>query len=1123
MRQFILTQNNNNLHYMASTPACGFAFPANEFVDLAVTYKDSFHTPLAGRNLVWQLAEGEATLRHQATPVGSDGNGVNSIQVTLADPSANATIRLAVWPEDEPESKLEFECLFGAPKSAPPIGAGNWLKILYPGDDPKYLAPISLAPDAGDINYLVFYADPYGIPIESKEIIITSALGRSTISNNTKIRLGQFYTHFKEVDQYSPGEWITTAKVDGKEDNSKNLLIDQNIVINQVINFWPINNSVLYPGYSYDLKTLHTAGNGFVLSRREILWSVNTRLPDGVEVRIEPASLKEDHIGTAISSITVPYVVYGMDDRITLKVGLVGMEESDIVIFDYPTFKIGGPRFVQVAPLPDNENIFDPHNSYAFQVKVTDENGIAPSGNFSVTWEASVKGEGEARFPELITELQNGLSQSDIHFSNMPQGVVQNIDVTITPSEGAPYKASYQVAANVIAPVSPTTTDPLAVGIEQAVKVSVTDYKGNAVRYRTLNIAPNSDIKVGSSAATDFDGIATIPVTASAALTTQLSISEGPDCVPTTVKLTFGENKPKITIDQPDPQTIRYDTDVTVTATYTDSRGPVPSSQLKLDLTLADGSPVAPNLSWNPFANTDPSGKASFWFHLSTVSGPPAFDVSLKATVKTADGSVVSETALFTFTGPARHNNLKLLQPNNNSSQSLDTNTIIIVELSTESGKKLNNYPIKWNLPTDGVTIKRQDELTRSYGTAIAIIEVTKAQSLPFTVEATQADATCPIQLNFGVDDYQGTALAHNKRYAHNPPRRQDVDPLDESQIITYTYTYVKNGIPQPGKLIDWTVETMMPGMQFFDEKNTELFVDNDAHIIPTKTDQNGKTILKIGSLTACVATVRAWPNENNEALVQSSEFVIATFLDVTYYDQFHQVEYEPQPIDLTGKYAYDHDGFTLQVPPGSVGEEYKKVVFWINSRTADNSQENIVITSYEEAVDGSVVVPFKYLTPDIDGQPSNIFSYMLVNTTGAGFQTRPVLPEVISSAPNHPAPGVTRTLAAPYLRQHASIINFPDIVDGLDIFVDIDSDKTLIGKTITLILYLNKKGGGYGNRLQQRRKIAGSDINNKQLVFNFAFDDVKGYDKGTLESDYNIDDTWSKAFGPIEIDTVEP
>lgn len=1106
---------------MASTPALGFAFPANEFVDLAITYKDSFHTPLAGRNLVWQLVEGEATLRHQTTPVGSDGNGVNSIQVELADPNANSTVRLAVWPEDEADSKLEFECLFGAPKAAPPIGSGNWLEIVYPRDDLKDLAPINLDPSAGDINYLVFYADPYGIPIEGKEIILTSVLGPNTINNNTTIRAGQFYTHFKEVEEYSPGKWITTDKVDGKEAHSNNLLNDENILRNQVLNFWPINNSVLYPGYAYDLKTLHTVGNGFTVPHREIFWSVNTKLPDGIEVQIEPASLKEDKFGTAISSITVPYVVYGMDDKITLKVGLVGLDESEATVFDYPTFTIGGPRFSIIIPTPDH-GVIDPYQTCQFQVMVLDEQGMAPSNAFTVTWDAVLHGEGTARFSVVISEVDHGLSQNNLYFSNMPQGIVHNVDVTITPTEGAPYQATYQVAANIIAQVPPATTDPLAVGIEQVVTVSLTDYKGNAVPRRTLYIARNTDIRVGSSAVTGADGIATIPVTSSTALTTHLSISEGPDCVPTIIELTFGETKRNIvTINKPEVD-IRYDTQVAITANYTNDQGkPIQDAQLKLDFTLADGSPLPPNLTWMRSSATGPKGEYSFWFNYSTTDGLPASPVSIIATVRDDFGA--SDSVTLKFIGGGKENHLTLLHPANNSSQVPGTEIHVKLQLTNNNRQPMAKYPITWLVPK-GITVESKDSLTAANGEATAIFTTTSKEMFEIDVVASAANASRYFRLNFTGSDYYDSNMFCKTNYAHNMPEGFDAVPRDEGEIVVFNFIYKKNDEPQPEQWIAWNIEPMSGNLRFYDENNVKWEANAD-HNVFTKTNAEGRAILKIGSSAAHLGHVIANPVGNPSATTPAVDFAIATFSADLAEPGMSRVNYEPKPIELSGQYSIDHKGFTLNIPENSAQRGYDLVVFWLESHMSDPTpSERIIITDIIEAENG-VIVPFNYVTPKAGTTNTNMFCYMAVDSrTGQGFRSTPLPPEVKGTPlTNLPIPDQDRPMLAPRLYDNATMVVHGDIIGGLNVIVDYDPQYWIPQKTIHLIVYLNKHDGSFGANLTQEIPITDVEINAKKMVFNFPYDQVNGYDHGTLEADYFIEKTWSAVLDNVLLNTVDP
>ncbi|MFQ0815734.1 hypothetical protein AVM02_09490 [Brucella anthropi] len=106
-----------------------------------------------------------------------------------------------------------------------------------------------------------------------------------------------------------------------------------------------------------------------------------------------------------------------------------------------------------------------------------------------------------------------------------------------------------------------------------------------------------------------------------------------------------------------------------------------------------------------------------------------------------------------------------------------------------------------------------------------------------------------------------------DKNYAHNPPAGSGkVNPFDDSQIITFTFRYLSNNVPQSGKEIVWYVTPRTTDLQFFDAQNAAVNVTSQGNIV-TKTDSEGLTVLKIGSLTRFLGTVEAVPSDDTSTM----------------------------------------------------------------------------------------------------------------------------------------------------------------------------------------------------------------------------------------------------------------
>jgi hypothetical protein len=518
---------------------------------------------------------------------------------------------------------------------------------------------------------------------------------------------------------------------------------------------------------------------------------------------------------------------------------------------------------------------------------------------------------------------------------------------------------------------------------------------------------------------------------------------------------------------------------------------------------------------------TGPKGEYSFWFNYSTTDGLPASPVSIIATAHDDFGA--SDSVALKFIGGGEENHLTLLHPANNSSQAPGTDIHVKLQLTNNLRQPMAKYPITWLVP-EGVTVKSSDSLTAANGEATAVLTATAKEMFEFDVVATAANASRHFRLNFTGSDYYDSSLFCNTNYAHNMPDGLNAVPRDESEVVVFNFVYKKNDEPQPDQWIEWNIEPMTGNLRFYDENNAN-WEANDNHNVFTKTNAEGRAILKIGSSAAHLGHVIAKPVGNPSAITSPVDFAIATFSADLAEPGMKYVNYEPKPIELSGQYSIDHKGFTLSILENSAQPGFDLVVFWLENHMSDPTpSERIIITDITEAENG-VIVPFNYVTPTVGNTNTNMFCYMVVDSrTGQSFRSTP-LPPAVKGTPltNLPMPDQDRPMLAPRLYDNATIVVHGDIIGGLNVIVDYDPQYWIPGKVIHLIVYINKHDGSFGANLTQEMEITDVEITAKKMVFNFPYDKVNGYDHGSLEADYFIEKTWSAVLDNVVFNTVDP
>ncbi|MGH6775068.1 Ig-like domain-containing protein [Brucella tritici] len=1120
MRKVILTQQDNILFYAPTCQADGFVLAPNDYVELPVSYKDKFNQPIAKRRLMWRLVEGEAILRQPTTLTNGKGQGVNYIKVQLDDPDTQITVRLAVWPQDEPDAELEFECVFGTPAAAPPVTSGNVLQTVFPRNDSSGKTVISTQSSYA-FNGTLFYflnTDQYGnMRLNSSGVSYKIQDSSNNISDATNK-----YNNFLYVSEpriYFPANPSTLSISFGNSTASSNLVITStDTPTMQVNNFWPPNGSVLQPGSVYPLRALYCGGNGSPFSNADILWSLADTDSNSSLVSISPSLSATNSDGVAVSTIMVDYVPYRMSDKIDLNVSLYGgPKDHPNLAYDKPTFKIGGERFVGIFPDASIPDVLSSASEPVFSVILQNENG-SPVAGARILWTASH----HSFEPSLSQTDANGNATSNLIAAKIPQGTVETVSVTITPPKGAPYTGSYKVGASTIKQLAPANPGPFKVGNVVTVQVQVKTPDGRPVDYLPLTVSPGSDLLTinNSKPKTSSLGIATFEVTAKAPVNSNVLVFENPSVtVPTAIPLNFTQSA-AITITPPASGDMRYDTWLPVKATLTNGSG-----QLVTGATLTWSCTNGVQLE-NASTKTDSYGVSNNRILYETLSGYPDTAITTQLTVTADDGA--STTQSLTFTKSGLLNKLTLVGPKDGTQLPVDQETIVTLQLTNQFGHSLANYPITWEEPSDKAVVLDFDPKTDAQGKATATVKGTVAGLAQFDANAQLALAHCEFRYDFigvALPDY---SVLIGRNYAHNPPKGSDVAPSDDSQTVMFTFRYLSGNIPQPGKDVLWYFNPRTPDLRFFDAQNKAVQVDPSG-TITIKTDDSGLAVLKIGSLTRFSGTISIAPKDALTTPAFEYTFVIATFNSGDIDQSLMPVLYNPNPIAIPDRPTASNPGFTLKVQKPQNYVQGKNVVFWISTNPPGKpAQENVQVITLEEAIFDGVQVPYTHVYPDPNQTGNNFFSYMIVEpATSNSILSRIVVPVVTGNATsNHPDYNNTnRTLPAPHLNNYANVINGDSITNGLDIYIPYSS-TWVANNVINLMIYLNGEDGSgnvIGNTVPYTYYILPSDISGKKdIVIHIPQEQLSGYKDGTFESDYYTGGNWSLILENVTLDTAD-
>ncbi|NKC49473.1 hypothetical protein HED54_20535 [Ochrobactrum anthropi ATCC 49188] len=143
-----------------------------------------------------------------------------------------------------------------------------------------------------------------------------------------------------------------------------------------------------------------------------------------------------DAYGIAVSKIECDYVSLGESGDVDLCASVVGSLNDEYFVFDFPSFKIGGDRFVSVSP--DTSVSFNAGLPFRFAIVLQDENG-SPRAGYNIDWSASGRPTAQCYFDPPVSQTNsNGIASSILTSKDIPQGTVQDIVVTVTPRKARP-------------------------------------------------------------------------------------------------------------------------------------------------------------------------------------------------------------------------------------------------------------------------------------------------------------------------------------------------------------------------------------------------------------------------------------------------------------------------------------------------------------------------------------------------------------------------------------------------------------------------------------------------------------------------------------------------------------
>lgn len=1121
MRKVLLTEKQNILIYDPSVKDRGSSLQANEYVDLAVSYEDRFQKPITRRRLMWKIAEGKAILQAPTTLTNGKGKGINKIKVKLDDPKANAIVRLLVWPLDEPEAILEIECTFGAPKAAPPVTQGNVLRTVFPrGYSNRYKTPNG----DGLNHYHILYCDNTGELIPQSTINITAKDNTGEKKSSTEVSNKYLYTN---ENNFYIDYGLYYIILDSGNDNNKSYhsQTDYGEPNEYVILFWPPRDSKLNDGYEYTLKALFVNGDGTPVRDTEIFWDA---IYNADLVSINPRVSRTDVNGIATSTIKCTYIP-GKNNEFGIMVDGNYGDLPTIGSGDTVTYYVTqGLTFSSITPPPDAGTLMFGQD-IEFVLTATDASAnIADSG---VTW--SVSGTDHLYFSRSYTPFdERGQAKSNLITNMLPQGVNQDIQVTIAGPDGVLWSGTYSVGSRVLKQITRTDDGAFPVGVDVPVTVQLFDSDGVTPQPSCRLQAtpgPNIHLRPLWPVFTGEDGTYTFMVTAIEPGAAVLSVGEVLGPVPTSILLDFGVSS--ITINPPLESDMRYDTKVPVTAQFIglDNK---PAGQKRLKWTASDGVKFVSDVDT---AVTDADGFATVEIYYETLTGYPGPGLTTVLTATADDGTTGSRA--LQFTGSGHLNRVVLVSPEENTQFTVNSRFTVAVKLVNGFGHPMGGYHIRWQCAYSGITEPVGDAYTREDG--IATFTFARSIAGKIIVTALVLDARTPAA-NFHFESVAETlpdhSLLYNNIYAHlntNGDISEDGTryPTDESQVITIAYRCLDHNKAQSPVDITWSYSDSVLGVAPFDEHKNPI-TDIKNAIFHATTNSDGLCIVNFTSYEPGIFQISAYPTGSTNVMIVPVTVVFATFDNPTPpKNELPMVEVLPSStITIPDKITSVDNSFELKKPHLVNDPNLEQAVFWIRSRDENELiHENIRITSVGNAEDG-IKVPYSYIHPSGADLSRNTVNYMF--SYGSNYYIpQPITPIVLGTVKyHHPDPYVTRSLPKPTLSISGSEINYNNIFNGLTVEVPYYS-KWAVGDVIELNVYLNGSnaiGDAVGDTIVKPHEITSADLGTKDPIkIKFTQDELIGYAYGTFEADYSFTSgkvgTWSYALDDIILNTVYP
>ncbi|NNU59345.1 Ig-like domain-containing protein [Ochrobactrum soli] len=1120
MRKVILTKKNNTLIYDPFLQNRGLTLPANEFVELAVSYQNRFQKPISKRRLMWNIIEGKAFLDQPTTLTNSKGLGINRIKVKLDDPKASVTVRLLVWSLDEPDEQLEIECTFGATKAAPAVTDGNVLNVLFPWGaiNPYTVSEL-------DLQYSILYCDNTGEIIPGKLLEINCE--EANIHSYTSLSNGYYYYHagFHQLDY---GSIYFSASYDGITKGNEVYVERVKQPRIYVENFWPPDKSNLKEGTTYTLKAVYLDANGHPVRQGKVTWDCKN-YPN---VTIEPKTSTTNDQGVATTTIRCTYDRNGFYNELTITASDNDAPLNGDLTFSVNTYFITrGLSFVNITPRPESgQLIFGQGISFSLNASDPSAN-VADSG---VTW--SVSGTDYLYFEPGFTQFNdNGQAYSTLKVADLPQGVKQDIEVTITGPNGVLWSGKYSIGSRVLKQITPTDAGPFRVGEPVPVTVQLFDPTG---------VTPHKDgyLYVGDNdyvlsrpnlMITKEDGTATFNATAKDVCSVALFVGEHEGPVPTQIPLTFGESN--ITINPPAPSEMQYDRKVSVKALYIGSDGkPAPQKTLKWSAT--NGVKFI-----NDTVDTDDQGIATVEIYYETTAGYPGTGLITYLTATAKDGTTSGAQKLV-FTRGSSINKLNVVDPQEDSQFPVGTYVTIVVQLVNDFGHPLTNYHIEWEHQYAGVEKQDADAYTDGSGKASITLKRTIEGGIIVTAVAPFARKHRDIRYGFFAQALPKYTMLYNRVFGRLNTKGSSsigdaVFPEDEGQIVTFGCRYIKDGKAEAGHEVLWTYDAASVEVVPFYEDGTAIpdtiFTHPGQFTVPTNS--NGVSVVHFVSYSNFYGQVTARPTEDPSIFPIATPMIFGDFGTMPASTELRPITVIDSTIDIPAKITPEDDSFSVRVPMYSSGD-MENVVIWLRSgENLEEAQENIIITSVRKALSG-VTIPYSYVYPTGDDLDHNVINYMAtIDAAKDGVIAIPLRPMVKGiKKTHHPDydPNLARPLSKPKLASVGNEITYNNIANGLKFKIPF-SDKWVANYYIELNVYLNgwnSQGLAIGDTVIVSYQLTADDIRaQKEIELIVDHDSLVGYGNGKLEADYSLSDNssrfwiWSEILEGIVINTLYP